>query len=159
MQRVDSFCILYTMAYQDIAPFPKRLTIMVGLLVVAAMAFGLALSYYKNILFDKQLASMQHKNDKLKQQIEAGYGTLAYYQSARYKDKYAKENLGLVNPGEKILILVKKPEAVLPSEVATLTPSQKEAMYEEHIRGIPVIEHWNIYLFHRSAIEALKMGS
>lgn len=147
------------MAYHDIAPFPKRLTIMLGLLVVAAMAFGLALSYYKNILFDAQLASMQQRNERLKRDIEDGYATLAYYQSARYRDKYAKENLGLVNEGEKLLIIMREPDAVLPSETSALTPEQKEAMYEEHIRAIPVIEHWNMYLFHRSAIASLKSES
>lgn len=144
------------MPYQDIATFPKRLTIMIGLCVVGGMAFGLALSYYKNILFDQQLLDMQARNDKLQQEINQGYSDLQYYDSTPYKDKYAKENMGLINKGEKVLVIMKDIQPMVTSQTEELTPEQKEAIYEENLRNIPVIDHWRLYLFHHDQIETLK---
>ncbi len=145
------------MPYQEIAPFPKRLTIFIGLFVVGGMAFGLALSYYKNILFDEQLQTMQARNENLRAEIDSGYRQLEYLKSTQYKDKYAKENLGLVNPGEKVLIITRRPEPVFIETHTNLTEEEKQAIFEENLRNIPIVDHWKLYLFHREKIEDLKV--
>jgi len=88
------------MPYRNLEPVSKQLTIVVGLTVVGFMAFGLALSYYRNVLFEQTLLNMKKQNIVLSEHIGHGYRDLEYYSSGQYKDKYAKENLGLVNPGE-----------------------------------------------------------
>lgn len=145
------------MPYKEIAPFPKRLTIMVGLFVVGAMAFGLALSYYKNILFDRQLQSMQAHNEGLKQEIVQSYQQLEYLRSDQYKDKYAKENIGLVNPGERALIIEQSsaPPFVM-STHRELTEEEKQAVFEENLRNIPIRDHWRLFLLERDRLEDLK---
>ncbi len=144
------------MPYQDIAPLPKQMTIMIGLCVVGAMAFGLALSYYKNTLFDQQLVLMEVRNAKLKQEIVSGYQDLEYYHSVQYKDKYAKENIGLVNPGEKIIIITQEVKPVELRSMDVLTQEEKQAIYEENLRSIPIIYHWSLFFFHPQKIEDLK---
>ncbi len=144
------------MPYKDAAPFPKQMTIVIGLAVVGLMAFGLALSYYKNILFDQQLLSMQVRNAKLKAEITDGYQHFEYLKSDQYKDKYAKESLGLLNPGEKVLIFTQKPQQLEASSVTELTEEDKEAIYEENLRNIRVIDHWRLYFFNRDKIDDLK---
>lgn len=144
------------MAYNDIAPFSKQVTIVSGLAVVGLMAFGLALSYYKNVLFDKQLGLVQDRNTQLKQDIVDGYAQLMYLRSEQYKDKYAKENLGLLRPGEKVL-LIDRPSVVTPLTRATdLTPEEKIALFEENLRNIRIIDQWELYLFHKEKIEDLR---
>lgn len=144
------------MAYNDIAPFSKQVTIVSGLAVVGLMAFGLALSYYKNVLFDRQLDLVQERNNQLKQDIIDGYAQLLYLQSEQYKDKYAKENLGLLRPGEKVL-LIDRPTSVTPLTRATdLTEDEKIAVFEENLRNIRIIDQWRLYLFHREKIEDLR---
>ena len=59
------------MAYKNVNPFSKQITILIGLFVVGMMSFGLALSYYKNILFDRQLDIMKDQNNKLRDEIVA----------------------------------------------------------------------------------------
>lgn len=135
------------------------MTIVVGLCVVGLMAFGLALSYYKNILFDRQLTTMQQRNAKLKADISKEYAQLQYYQSDQYKDKYAKENLGLLKSGEKVLIVQKPDNPIESRPNAELTPEEKEAIFEENLRNIRVIDQWNLYLFHRDGIDDLKRNS
>jgi len=99
---------LIDVRYNDIAPIPKQMTIVVGLCVVGLMAFGLALSYYKNILFDRQLEIMQQRNRSLRDAVVEGYQELRYLQSTLYKDKYAKENFGLLRAGKKCCLSVSR---------------------------------------------------
>ena len=151
--------ILHLVPYNDIAPIPKRMTIVVGLCVVGLMAFGLALSYYKNILFDQQLLSMEERNKKLRVDVLDGYKEVAYLQSTQYKDKYAKENFNLFRPGEKVLYINKPADAQLLHAARELTPAEKEAMYEENLRNILVIDHWKMYLFNRDKLDELRHGA
>ncbi len=144
------------MPYKDIAPFPKQMTIVAGLCVVGLMAFGLALSYYKNILFDRQLFAMQKRNHDLKLHIDSEYQKLQYLISGQYKDKYAKENIGLLNPGEKMLIITRKSAPVTLNKNADLTDEEKQAIYEENLRNIRILDQWRLFLFHRDQIDDLK---
>jgi hypothetical protein len=133
------------------------MTIVVGLCVVGLMAFGLALSYYKNILFDRQLMSMQERNVKLKNEIESGYDQLEYLESTQYKDKYAKENFGVLRVGEKMLV-INRPADNMPlgATEAELSPEDRQAIFEENLRSIRVVDHWRLYLFNHDKIDDLK---
>ena len=82
------------MAYHHHEPVSKQLTIVVGLTVVGFMAFGLTLSFYRNILFEQTLEEIEAQNEVLRLQIEGGYRDLEYYRSGQYKDKYAKKTGG-----------------------------------------------------------------
>lgn len=145
------------MAYREIAPFPKQMTIVIGLCVVAAMAFGLAISFYNNILFDKRLANMANQNDKLRSEIIAGYKQLDYLRSDQYKDKYAKQNLNRVNYGEKAIQFITDEDPLTYVKPDRQKDDlQRVAIFEESLRTIPVIEQWKWYLFHREKIEELK---
>ena len=144
------------MSYSEVAPIPKQMTIVVGLCVVGLMAFGLTLSYYRNVLFDRQLEAMQERNTRLQQEIAEGYGQLQYLQSAQYKDKYAKENFGLLKPGEKVIILSAPLKPQLLQANAELSEEEKQALYEENLRSIRVVDHWKLFLFHRDQIDDLK---
>ncbi|KKW39442.1 hypothetical protein A2454_05470 [Candidatus Peribacteria bacterium RIFOXYC2_FULL_55_14] len=146
------------MRYQGTEPISKQLTIVIGLAVVGFMAFGLALSFYRNTLFEQTLLNIQNQNDLLRGKITLGYRDLEYYRSAQYKDKYAKENLGLMNPGEKALVITEEMNVVsFPlTDSGILNAEQQEATYLELLRQMPVIEHWKLFLFHRKKIEELK---
>jgi len=143
----------------DIEPISKQLTIVIGLTVVGFMAFGLALSFYRNILFEKTLEELADQNKHIAMEIEHGYGDLEYYQSEQYKDKYAKENLGRLNAGEKLMILSQPEKLSFASEEEdTLDRARREAAYDELLRQMPILEHWKLFLFHRENIEELKRG-
>lgn len=145
------------MAYQQIEPISKQLTIIVGLTVVGFMAFGLALSFYRNVLFEQTLEDIRTQNTALRRSIAAGYKELDYYRSTQFKDKYAKENLSMVKPGEKVLIITEqqRPLDQTEAEQGTYT-EEREAAYLELLRQMPVLEHWKLYFFHRDRIEELK---
>lgn len=147
------------MSYRDLEPISKQLTIVVGLTVVGFMAFGLALSFYRNVLFEETLRGIRDQNNALRKQIAAGYDDLAYYRSTQYKDKYAKENLNKLRPGERMLIIVEEPDIPSFDASDSLTPTERqEAKYQELLRQMPVLEHWKLFLFHKDQIEKLKLG-
>jgi hypothetical protein len=145
------------MQYRDLEPVSKQLTIVVGLTVIGFMAFGLALSFYRNVLFEQTLENIASQNDRLRMQIAQTKSDLDYFQSVQYKDKYAKENLGKLNPGEKSLVILEPPKviaALTGNEIST--DEQREAAFDEYLRQLPILEHWRLYLFHRDEIEKLK---
>lgn len=146
----------YTRATQ---PVSKQLTIVIGLTVVGFMAFGLALSFYRNILFEQTLSDIENENRRIARSIELGYGDLEYYRSAQYKDKYAKENLGRLNPGEKLIIITPDPSARQPfAQSGSTEADRREAAYFELLQQMPVLEHWQLFLFNRDKLEELKKG-
>lgn len=143
----------------SIEPFSKQVTIVVGLTVVGFMAFGLTLSFYRNVLFEETLKELAGQNEEIAKDIGNGYRALEYYQSDQYKDKFAKENLHRINPGEKVLIITEQPAGLQPLlESAAQERDRKEAAYQELLRQMPILEHWRLYLFHRERVEELKRG-
>ncbi len=147
------------MPYKHFEPVSKQLTIVVGLTVVGFMAFGLALSYYRNALFEQTLANIKKGNEELRLQVEEGKRDLEYYRSTQYKDKYAKGNLGRVTPGEKVLIITKIPESTVQELLDESIKDVREAAYLELLRQMPVLEHWKLYFFHPEKIDELKTGA
>lgn len=149
------------MPYKDLEPVSKQLTIVVGLTVVGFMAFGLALSFYRNVLFEQTLQNIAEQNGGLKGRIEQSKRDLEYYGSAQYKDKYAKENLGKISPGENVLIIsnTQTPSDILVAEADERMSEIRETAYLELLRQMPALEHWNIYFFHKEKIEELKNGA
>ena len=148
------------MPYQnDLEPISKQLTIVIGLTVVGFMAFGLALSFYRNILFEQTLKDLEQQNQEVASGIERGYHDLEYFGSDQYKDKYAKENLNRLKPDEKVLIITKQPRGIDTGSGETINEKERrEAAYLEILRQMPIIEHWKMYLFHRDKIEEFKKG-
>ena len=146
------------MAYRNIEPLSKQFTIIVGLTVVGIMAFTLALSTYKSVLFDRLLENMKAGNVKLEDSIEEGYQNLEYYQSAQYRDKFAKEHLGKVQPGEKVLIITEEEQTITGDTTLDYSSlnERQEAAYLELLRQMPIIEHWQIFLFAPEKVEELK---
>ncbi len=141
----------------NIEPISKKLTIVVGLTVVGFMAFGLAVSFYRNILFEETLAELGKGNDLIAAEIDALYRDLEYVRSDLFKDRFAKQNLGKINPGEQLLIITKPPPILQDSPLSDpKLEERREAAYIELLRQMPVLEHWKLYLFHRDRIPKIK---
>jgi hypothetical protein len=147
------------MRQREISTFSKRITILIGLGVVGAMAFGLAISFYRNLLFEETLTSLTERNRELRQSIDKGLESLAYYRSAQYRDKYAKENLGRLNAGEKVLILTSRPEPISYEAPDSISEAEeRKAAYEQYLQKMPVIEHWKLYFFEPEELAKLKQS-
>jgi hypothetical protein len=122
------------------------------------MAFGLALSFYRNVMFEQTLLAIDSKNEQLRNQIDIGKRELAYYGSRQFKDKYAKENMGIINPGEKVLIVAEEitPYYLRDDGTDGALSEQQEAAYLELLRQMPILEHWKLYLLFPERVDELK---
>ena len=121
--------------------------------------FGLSISFYRNLLFEETLKNLSLRNRDLRQQIDDGLDMLAYYRSYQYRDKYAKENLGRVHPGEKVLILTDgESEVTYTEDERDSYLEEKEAAYRQYLENVPVLEHWRMYLFDPKGIQTLRQS-
>ncbi len=145
------------MPYRDLEPLSKQLTIVVGLTVVGFMAFGLALSFYRNVLFEQTMNNLAEQNDKLRNENARSQADLDYFHSNQFKDKYAKESLGKITPGEKELVITNGSDQTASGSLAdALEASNQQAIYEQYLHDLPVIQHWQLYFFHRDQIDQLR---
>ena len=127
--------------------------------MVSAMMFGLSISFYRNLLFEETLKNLSLRNRDLRQQIDDGLDMLAYYRSYQYRDKYAKENLGRVHPGDKVLILTDgESDVTYTEDERDSYLEEKEAAYRQYLENVPVLEHWRMYLFDPKGIQTLRQS-
>ncbi len=67
--------------------------------------FALATSVYKDYKLDLNVGQFKDEIDQLAEKARQKPKGVAFYQSSQYKDRYAKENLNLLNPGERLIII------------------------------------------------------
>ena len=82
-----------------------KIIIIAGLILVAYMIYGLTVSIYQSYQIDQHIANFEEKNEKLRKENLQKLEDYKYYTSEAYIDKIAKQNLGLVNPGENVIVL------------------------------------------------------
>lgn len=118
-----------------------RLVLIVGFFIVAYMLYNLAVSIYENYQIEKHIAEFEARNQELETENKQKQDDLAYYISSEYIDKIAKQNLNLVNPGEKVI--------VIPDEdLVVLSQDEDTAALSEQIRASwPTPKKWWKFFF------------
>jgi len=82
-----------------------KIVLIVGFFIVAYMLYNLTVSIYENYQIEKHIASFEARNEELRLENAQKQDDLAYYISSEYIDKIAKQNLNLVNRGEKLIVI------------------------------------------------------
>jgi len=94
---------------QDNSPFNvARLIIILGFVIVAYMLYNLTVSIYQNYQIDTHIQAFEDKNSKLEEENQEKIESYQYYTSDMYIEKIAKQNLGLINPGEQVIVITDK---------------------------------------------------
>lgn len=105
-----------------------RLVLIVGFFVVAYMLYNLTVSIYENYQIEKHITEFETRNAELKAENEKKLADFQYYTSEEYVEKVAKQNLGLINPGEQVV--------VIPDEdLIVLSQDAEEQRVAEQIRA------------------------
>ena len=118
-----------------------RLVLIVGFFIVAYMLYNLAVSIYENYQIEKHIAEFEARNEELQSENKQKQDDLAYYISDEYIDKIAKQNLNLVNPGEKIIVIPDEDLIVLSQDEDT------EALSEQIRASWPNPKKWWKFFF------------
>ncbi len=102
-----------------------RLVLIVGFFIVAYMLYNLAVSIYENYQIEKHIAEFEARNEELQNENQQKQDDLAYFISEEYIDKIAKQNLNLVNPGEKVIVIPDEDLIVLSQDEDTEALSEQ----------------------------------
>lgn len=97
-------------------PFTLQLVVVGGFLTFMFVLFALAKSVYQDYKLELDIEAFEAAVNELEVLARQKPHDVLYYQSEEYKDKYAKENLNLINPGEK-LIIIPQDEKIVKTEV------------------------------------------
>ncbi|MBU0667895.1 septum formation initiator family protein [Patescibacteria group bacterium] len=82
-----------------------KLVIVALLFLVSYLLFTLTSSVYKSHQLDVHISNFEAENARIEEEIRTKSDELGYYNSDAYIEKIAKQNLGLVNPGEEVIII------------------------------------------------------
>lgn len=122
-----------------------KITIVGLLLLVSYLLFTLTSSVYKSYQLDVHIRNFELENSRIEEEIRNKSEELGYYNSDAYIEKIAKQNLGLVNPGEEVIII--------PSEVLDAGGSQDDLVHdpdgETGAGGLSNPQKWWKFFFDR----------
>ena len=74
-------------------------------LLVAYLLYAFALNVYQSYQIDSHIRHFSEENERIIFENRKAVDDLLYYTSDEYLEKIAKQNFGLVNSGEEVLIL------------------------------------------------------
>lgn len=82
-----------------------KLVIIVEFFLVSYLLYSLTKNVYSSYQIDKYIARFEEENTQIANENQQKTEDYLYFTSPEYIDKIAKQNLGLVNPGEEVIVL------------------------------------------------------
>jgi len=120
-----------------------KLIIVVELILVIYLLNTLTVSVYRGYEIDKVISQFEDENHRIEDDNRQKSEDYDYFTSPNYIEKIAKQNLGLVNPGEQVIIL---PPA---SDNASTDNTGLEAQNTPY-SGLSNEEKWRVFFFDRN---------
>jgi cell division protein FtsB len=130
-------------------PFVLQLVIVGGFLVFIYIFFALATSIYRDYKLEVNIEQFENEIERLADLAQQKPKDIEYYQSNEYKDRYAKESLNLLNPGER-LIIIPQEDQIVKSEVVV------DRFYHTQVLELPYRNQWWEYFFGRTLSLEIK---
>jgi cell division protein FtsB len=89
---------------KSVSPITKFILIAEFVLAIY-MLIALTTSQYNSYRIEKYIQEFEAQNQKLVTENNDLQDKYEYYTSPEYQEKIAKQNFGLINPGEQVLII------------------------------------------------------
>lgn len=127
-------------------PYVSRTTkmiLIIEFILFAYMLYILSTSLYKSYQIDTFIAHAELENEKLAQTNQQLIEDYEYYRSDSYKEKIAKQNFGLVRPGEEVIIVAPQ---------GKLYASEEERALEvatQYYQSLSNSRKWFLFFFDR----------
>lgn len=120
-----------------------KIILTVEFILLAYMLYVLSTSLYKSYQVDRFIRQAEFENTRLAVSNTMLAEDYEYYRSDAYKEKIAKQNFGLVRPGEEVIILA-------PDEKIYLTGEERVAQASrEYYRSLSHPKKWFLFFFDR----------
>lgn len=100
-----------------------KIILIIEFIFLSYMLYVLSTSLYKSYQVDRFIENAAKENESLEKSNKMLAEDLEYFDSDAYKEKIAKQNFGLVRPGEEIIILA--PDSRNSTVTSALTPNDK----------------------------------
>lgn len=120
-----------------------KIILIAEFILLSYMLYVLATSLYKSYQVDRFIAAAEQENAALKQENETLAEDYEYYSSDAYKEKIAKQNFGLVRPGEEVIVLAPDDGVYLTSEEREVQASQ------QYYESLSNPRKWFLFFFDR----------
>lgn len=117
--------------------------IIVGFITIGYMLFNLAISVYNDYQVNLRLEQYAEENERIARDNLNKKEEYAYFNSDLFKDKYAKENLNKLQPGEKVIVLPEKTENIF----AERPLFEEDELKVERLMLLSNREQWKEYFF------------
>lgn len=111
-------------------------------ILVSYLLYALALNVYQSYQIDYHIQNFEEENKRIAEENQKAADDLLYYTSEAYLEKIAKQNLGLVNPGEEVIVLS---EDILDTTFAEIELNEKEEL--QHYYHLSNPRKWWKFLF------------
>ena len=84
-----------------------KIVIIIEFLLVSYLLYTLTVSVYKSYQIDVHIKNFEAENARIEEENRIKSEEFDYFSSNAYMEKIAKQNLGLINPGEEVIIIPK----------------------------------------------------
>lgn len=121
-----------------------KLVIIAEFCLVAYLLYSLTSNVYQGYQIDKYITQFEEENQRIAMDNAKMTEDYDYYTSTQYIDKIAKQNLGLINAGEEVIIVAPEDKMIL--------ENQAEAEQEAHELSIYALSNpqkWWKFFFDR----------
>ena len=115
-----------------------------GLLFITLLLFSWGKSLWQSRKREIAILEFKKENERIIQDNIRLKETLEFLKSPQFKDKWAKERKGKVNPGERVLILPSNKKETLMESLDNLSASEKRI---EILKSRPHREQWWEFFF------------
>ncbi len=114
-----------------------RIGIVIGIALIFYMFFIVGKTAYKNYQVSKQIEDLKKEIQNLEDENQEMRSKIVYYQTESFKEREARQKLGLQKPGEKVISV--------PSSNITPEPEEEKEEIKPSSEPNNFILWWNFF--------------
>ncbi|MBU1992800.1 MAG: septum formation initiator family protein [Patescibacteria group bacterium] len=106
-----------------------KLIIIAEFCLVAYLLYSLTSNVYQSYQIDRYISQFEEENFRIAVENAQRSEDYAYYTSEQYVDKIAKQNLGLVNSGEEVIVIAPEDKLIAENEAEAMEEARELSIY------------------------------
>lgn len=106
-----------------------KLIIIAEFCLVAYLIYSLTSNVYQGYQIDKYIEQFEEENKRIAMENAQRSADYEYYTSEQYIDKIAKQNLGLINPGEEVIVIAPEDKMLMENEAEAAEEARELSIY------------------------------
>ena len=108
-----------------------RIVLIIEFIVAIYMLIALTTSEFESFQVERYIGEFEQQNQEIALENEDLKNEYDYFSSPQYQEKIAKQNFGLINPGEEVLIIPDQSHVSDEEEFENLLLSDREKFYHD----------------------------